>query len=538
VAAENRIDRRWLEWSGPTLVAAVLAITYVIVAPPSLDLAAQLFRARLFSQQGFSIWNDQWYSGHYLPGYSVLFEPVAAALTPQVAGAIGAVVTAALFTPLARSFAGSRALAGTLLFGAFTAIDLYTGRLDFAFGLAPATGAVLALDRGRWVTACAAALLAGLCAPLAALFAALIAAGYAHGAVVTDRQPVAALPGLAVAAAALGPVAALAIAFPQSGHEPFGAGTLAPVLAVAVLGFVCAPRELRALRGGLGVYAAALVAAFVIASPVGANAARLGTLLAAPVATVVLWDRRPRLLAVAIAPLLYLGVQAPVRDVARASGQPSTSAAYYGPLLDWLARRGGPPFRIEIPFTAVHWETDRVALRVPLARGWERQLDTGDNGLFYRAGGVTAASYRAWLHAAAVRFVAVPDTAFDASARAEVALIDRGLPYLRLVHRGAHWRVYAVRDATPIATGPARLIHYGTDSLTLRARRAGSVLLHVHWSPYWALSGVAGCVRRAGDDTRVTLRGAGEARLIMRFSLGRIGASSPRCSSPIAGRAR
>lgn len=59
----------------PTAVAAVLALAYVIISPPSLDLAAHLLRAKLFGAEGFGLWNNWWYSGHHVPGYSVLFPP-------------------------------------------------------------------------------------------------------------------------------------------------------------------------------------------------------------------------------------------------------------------------------------------------------------------------------------------------------------------------------------------------------------------------------------------------------------------------------
>ena len=60
--------------------------------------------------------------------------------------------------------------------------------------------------------------------------------------------------------------------------------------------------------------------------------------------------------------------------------------------------------------------------------------------------------------------------------------------------RSAHWRVYAVAHATPIATGVARLTRLGPDTLTLRARSPGSVLLRVRFTPYWALVRGSGCV--------------------------------------------
>ena len=511
-------------------MAAVLAIAYVIISPPSLDLADHLFRAQLFRQEGFGIWNNFWYSGHDTPGYSVLFPAVSSVLTPQLAGAIAAVLTATLFTPLARRHCGSRALAGTLLFGAFTATDLFTGRLAFAFGALPAMAAVLTLDYGWWAPACVLAAASALCSPVAALFVALVAAGYAAGALARSRRVVPALPGTAVAFAALVPVGLLSIAFPEGGSEPFGLATMAPVLVVAVLAFVCVPRRLVTLRACLGVYALAVALTFLIPSPVGSNVARMGTLLAAPVTTVLFWGRRPRLLALAILPLLYIGWEAPVRDLSSSSNDQSVSTAYYQPLLRFLHRQDGSPFRIEIPFTRVHWEAYVVATHFPIARGWERQLDIHDNPIFYRRGALTAATYETWLHTNAIRFVAVPDAQLDYSSQAEMALIDHGLPYLHLVARMAHWRVYAVRDATPLAQGPGTVTGLGPDWLTLRVRQPGSLLVHIHFSPYWEITRGSGCVEKAGDYTRVVLRRAGPVRLATHFAPDRIDATSPRCT--------
>src|SRR5205823_6228476 len=100
----------------PTLLAAALAAAYVIVSPPSLDLAAHLLRARLFSSEGFGIWNNWWYGGHHVVLYSVLFPAVSAAITPQVAAALAATATAALFEPIARRHFGPDAWVGTLWF--------------------------------------------------------------------------------------------------------------------------------------------------------------------------------------------------------------------------------------------------------------------------------------------------------------------------------------------------------------------------------------------------------------------------------------
>ena len=109
-----------------------------------------------------------------------------------------------------------------------------------------------------------------------------------------------------------------------------------------------------------------------------------------------------------------------------------------------------------------------VAPEFPLARGWERQLDTNYNPLFYD-GTLTPARYDAWLHQLAVRYVAVSDANLDYSAKQEVALIDRGLPYLRLVLRTRHWRVYAVRTRPRSSRAPPRLKNLGSDWLELAA---------------------------------------------------------------------
>jgi hypothetical protein len=516
----------------PVLVAGLLAAAYVVVSPPTRDLAAHLFRARLFDQQGFGLWNDDWYGGHHILGYSVLFPAVSALLTPQLAAALAATATAALFGSLAHRHFGPRAWVGALAFGAATAINLYTGRLALAFGALPALGAVVALDRDRPLPAVGLALLSALCSPVAALFAALAAAGHALAALLTDRRVAPALPGAATAAAALIPVLALAVAFPEGGTEPFELGTLIPVLAICALALLAVPREAAALRAGIALYALAALAVYVIPSPIGSNIARLGTLLAAPLAALLWWRRRPALLALCALPLLYVGWQAPVSDVAALSGDPSTGAAYYQPLLRFLSAQPGGrdrAYRIEIPFTDSHWEAYRVAPAFPLARGWERQLDRADNPLFYD-GRLSAATYDRWLHANAIRYVALPDARLDASARREAALIRAGQPYLRLVMRSAHWRVYGVADATPLVHGAATLRAMGSDWIALWAQRPGTATLHVRFTPYWALGRGAGCVAPDGDATRLLLRRSGPVRLVLRFSPQRVRATSPRCS--------
>jgi hypothetical protein len=282
------------------------------------------------------------------------------------------------------------------------------------------------------------------------------------------------------------------------------------------------------LRAGIALYVAGTAVSFAVASAVGSNSSRLAELLAGPLAALLLWPRRKRLLLVAAVPLLYLQWHAPVRDVSSARGQGITTA-YYRPLLAFLEDQGRAPFRIEIPFTKFHWEAYAVAPRFPLARGWERQLDIRYNRLFYD-GKLTPAVYERWLHRLAIRFVALPDAPLDYSAVAERALIDRHPVYLEPVWRSRHWRVFAVRDAMPIVQGDARLEKLGPNWLELMAGHPGTVVIRVHFTPYWEITRGSGCVAPAGNFTAVRIRRAGPIRLDVSFSLGRIGSRTPRCT--------
>ena len=205
----------------------------MIISPRSEDLAAHLLRAKLFATEGFGIWNNWWYAGHNVPGYSVLFPPLGALLTPQVAGAIAIVPSAALFESMAHRRFGPDAWLGALWFGAATGTSLFTGRLTFAFGLLPALGTAFALQRRRTGMAVALAAITALASPVDAVFAALAGVAQAAGAYIQERRLAAALPGICVVIASALPVLALAVAFPEGGIEPFAFSALWPLILIS-----------------------------------------------------------------------------------------------------------------------------------------------------------------------------------------------------------------------------------------------------------------------------------------------------------------
>jgi hypothetical protein len=176
--------------------------------------------------------------------------------------------------------------------------------------------------------------------------------------------------------------------------------------------------------------------------------------------------------------------------IARAGTDPSTAAPYYDPLLTFLGRQAPVVGRIEIPLTQHHYEAAYVAPVVPIARGWERQVDIAVNPGFYD-GTLDAGSYRSWLIANGVQFVAQPDAPLDPSAVTEAVLLDHGQPFLTPVWSDAHWRVWRVEDSPGLVTGGARLAAITPATVTLDADAPGPVELRVRWTPYWSVDGPA-----------------------------------------------
>jgi hypothetical protein len=520
------------------VITAVVALAYLIVDPPSADLAAQTYRAGMFEHHGFLVWDNAWYGGHHMPGYSVLFPPLGALLGPRVVGALSALAAAWLFERIAAEHFGTRdARVGSIWFAAATGVNLITGRLTFALGVAFALACVLAATHRRPGWASLAAVASTLGSPIAGLFLGLGAAAWFLGG---GRRPdptrsamIRRRDALAIGGAAVVPALAIAVAFPEGGVHPFVGSSFWPSLIGLGLILVALPREERVLRAGVILYALATIASFVLDTPMGGNVTRLGAIIAGPILACLLWTRSPRLLIALAIPLLYWQWSAPVRDWVRGSGDPSVHAAYYDGVLGFLERdpdAAARTFRVEVPFTANHWESRWVGNRLPLARGWERQLDTKVNGVFYE-GVLTAARYRRWLVDNGVRYVALPDVRLDGSARVEARLIRAGQPYLQPVFAGEHWRVFRVRGAAPLASGAGVLTKLTTDAFQLRATRAGRVLVRVRWTPYWKVAGGdGGCVSRApGDWTQVQVKRPGTVRVGISFTPLRVKATGPRC---------
>jgi len=480
--AQRRPSGAWA-W-GISLLAGVVVSVAIRLGP---DWPAQEFRASIARQFGFLAWDNLWYAGHALPGYSLLYPLFASVLGASATGV--AAVTAAAWSaerllpadapPSARRGFGVAvgiSLAGSLIVGQITFL------LGVAFGLA----ALLALVRGRGVAVPILAAACSLSSPLAGLFLLLSVPGVA--AEVGWRR--ASL--LTGAGAGLGLAAVVGGA---GGRFPCSWTSLVAVLAFCTVARLVSGPGNVVVRRLSATYALAAGVAFFMPTPVGANINRIAELAALPAACWLLTrhaaDRR-RLLGLVLLPAV-LWTFIPVGSaIARGAGDPTRKAAYYTGLLGFLRTRDPIAGRLEIPLTRGHWESAFVARAFPLARGWERQTDLGDNVSLYRP--LTAASYQHWLIDSAVALVALPDARLDYGGQAEARLLADPPPYLQLVFRDSHWRVWRVVGAPPLVTGAATMTKLGPASFDVQFTRPGTAEVRLRASGLWQVSSGTACL--------------------------------------------
>ena len=429
-----------------------LLLAWLLVAPRTPDLAAAAYRVDLFKHIGLGLYDEHWYAGHDLPGYSVLFPPLAWALGLRAVGALSVLVSVLCFERIvARAFGGIGARWASIAFAAAAVGDVWIGRLAFALGVSFALASVLALMRRRVAIAVALALLCAAASPVAGALLGLAA--------LTDslwRRSPRALLAVAVPAGVV--VLALAALFPEGGFEPYPATSFVATVVVLVAFAWAVPARYGEVRLGAAIYVLACVVFVLVRSPMGSNVERYGVLLAGPLLIAMIGASRGGAGAVSevaaasspdelrspdasrvrrgtrppggalagIAALVLWAAWAgwgPIRETLAVAGNESTSSAYYAPVERFLDLHARTPVRLEVPLTRSHWETAELAPRVSLARGWEKQLDTRYDSVLLSSS-LTAASYERWLHQQAVSYVALPDAKLDPSSAREGELIE------------------------------------------------------------------------------------------------------------------
>jgi hypothetical protein len=495
----------------PWLITAMLCAVLLALPPTGGDLAAQEFHTWVFKAHDAVLWNNFWYGGHLLGGYSLLFPPLAAVTGTRLLGALACVGAAAAAGALfGAPRGGGAARLASVWFAVGCLGPFLVGQVPFSVGVALGLAALLAAARQHPLLAGVAALAASLTSPLAGAFLLLVALAWCTEAGWRRTAP--------LATAALGVAAASVLG--GGGFFPFPPRALLILLLFALGGVVLIPSLSRTMRVGLLLYAASAVAIFAVHNPVGGNMGRIGALVGGPLAAYALGTRRRwRSLAVVAIPLLCWQMWPLGTAVTRSFGDPSSHAAYYAGLDDFLRTQDVAQGRLEIPNLRQHWESYYVPKVFPIARGWERQIDLRDNEILYHPD-LTAEQLHDWVLRSGVGLIALPDAPIDYWSTHEAALLRAGQPWLRPVWSDAHWQVWRVTDATGLVTGPARLTELDVDSFQLAVDRAGASVVRVHWSPYWQVTSGSACLR-PGPDGWVTVEAAspGPVSVTARWSL-------------------
>ncbi|MER6139107.1 MFS transporter [Streptomyces sparsogenes] len=509
---EGRVRRLWRFMRHPVpaalTVAALLHVVWVaLLANSGGDLAAQDAWAEFALQHPDSAYNLAWYGGMHPVSYSVISPYLMAVLgvrtTMMIAGTLSAGLLALL---LCRSRVVRRPL-WPALYGAFALVcNAISGRVTFGLGAMFGLGAVAVIfawptkwRSRRWHHRIARALLAALLAalatmssPVAGLFVGIVAAALW----LTRRHP---------ASYALGITPAIVVGlsawlFPFSGEQPMNwPSTILPGISGLAV-FLFAPKGWRTLRVGAALYVIGVVLTWLIPSQIGTNIQRLGMIFGGVALLAVLTSRRApargkrlttgpgRMWTALVLSLVTVTVWQGVKtgdDVIHTT--PSASwARELAPLVHHLKRVEADRGRVEVVPVRSHRESSALPRYVNLARGWTRQADMERNPLFYQDT-LSADDYHAWLKRMAVHFVVLPADEPDHAARLEAELIAKGLPYLREVWGDDNWKLYEVKDPTPIADPPATVERAGADKLVLKVRAKGPVLIRIPYSPWLGL---------------------------------------------------
>jgi hypothetical protein len=474
-----------------TVCTAIVGVVVIYAARWGPDWPAQEFRAWIAVHDGLSAWTSRWYGGSALPGYSILCPPLSKVLGAGGVGVLAVVAAswaAAGLAPKTRW----RAIAYSMVVTLNLVEALVIGQIPFLLGVAFGVAAFRALLNDRhWSVVLVLAILSSLATPLTGAFLLLVMPACV---VSLGRSR-----SLLLAGGLAGPVVALALGG-AAGPFPMPWLLFASTVAFTVLVIVLSPREHRGLRVFAACYLVAAIMLFIVPNPIGGNLARLGKLLAMPLACRYLLIDRPwwRVRAAVVTALAVMWPTVPfIGSIAHGANDPSQSRQFYSGMLAYLHQHDTGTGRVEIPFTREHWEAFWVAKHVLIARGWERQTDYRYNQVLYQP--LTPRTYKRWLSANAVDYVALPDVPIDVGGSAEARLLTDAPPYLNPVWHDAHWQVWQVRGAAPIVTGAAVLSDFDPSSMDLRFARPGRAEVKVRYDPLWEVSAGTACLAETSD---------------------------------------
>jgi hypothetical protein len=489
----------------PTAACAVLCLAYLILPRMGNDLSAQIARADFARDHPLALIDFRWFGGTLPFGYSLWTPFIMSAIGAKITGALATVGSVAIFSRLLVVAKAPHALLGGMTATVSLTADLIEGRTTFAVGVVFGLAALLALTRrdgaGRPL-AVVLALFAAAASPMAALFLCLCALLLILTNAVRD--------GLLLGVSAALPMIATMGLFPDPGRQIFNRETAIEGIAMSLLVAICVNQ--RRIRVGALLSALLVCTSFALSSPVGSNSLRLPMLFGLPLLLAYLrmdgqmreWRVPFWAYATAVGVLAYFVQPFILAGTLGGTGRPATYPSYYTPLVQAIQERGSITGRVEVPEITGHWDAAFLADRLPLARGWLRQVDTKLNGDVFYTDLATPEAYRAFLDRSAVQYVAISDSRGTFTGGKEKRLIETGLPYLRPVWANGHWTLYEVIDPTPIVDSPGALISAQSDRIVFDVQQAGDLTLRVRPLRFLSLSGPsAGCLQQSDGDAMV-----------------------------------
>ena len=549
-----------------TVTACAVPLYFVwwaVFATGGGDLAAQVAWAEFAKMYPGSAYNLFWYGGLHAANYSLM--------SPYLMAAIGVVATTML-SGVAATVLGAELVARTgvrnplwpaMAVGFSLWCQVISGRSTFVLGTAFGMAAVLAVVSGRGArhlaVAAVCATLATTGSPVAGLFVLVVGAAYF---LTRDWGRAAALlvPPVAV-------VGVTTLLFPFEGEQPMPFTRIWPPVVLCAIIVLTAPSAWRTLRLGAAVYALGVVLCYLIPTPIGTNVERLSELAAPATLLAIMMYRteqrqvtgaqgagegeagaaardeeaprsllprpswmpplphpwftsRRRVVALGLAMAIAVSWLSgkTIADIVTNTTVPEWAVKTDG-VVGELKRLGAEETRVEVVPARDHREAAILAPYINMARGWNRQADVERGRLFYEGhggtaepeGGFSASAYKAWLSQWAVGFVVLVNGEPDGPAKLEHALVTSGPSYLQPVWEDANWKIYRVKNATPLVDRPATVVSADGANLVVRMPRAGEVTVRIAFSPWlWAENG---CLTDDGEFTRLTVEQPGDVRI-------------------------
>jgi hypothetical protein len=466
------VGRKSPVWA-PMTFAAVNAVAFLTIHPAVSDLWAARARASaVLHGVGLTYWFS-WFGGGSTPGnYSVLTPYLSAWLGVGLVGAIATVSITPLCWILVRET--SHPLAATWVATITAGSNMWSGRIPFAIGSAVSVAAIIAV-RNQWRAA------AALCAVLAALLSPVSGAFIAIGLTGTlfASRSHRAISATTIAATTF-TLGGIGLYFGVPGPEGFSAKQGAATAFVLLAFLVARPPKYLAVV--VAVCLTVCPVLIVIPNAMGSNFQRLVWVLL-PVAVVATATIRLSVALVACVLAVYSGAVGAVNDVGLAR-QPMSSPAYYAPLVNELDSLPGlDNYRLEVVDDGTHTAAFALLDHVNLARGFETQTDHALNSVLRSRVGLNEVSYRAWLDANAVGYVAVDRT--SVSDNPEYSLVTASdLSYLKIVWSDTHWALMEVAVPTPVVAEPGRMVDAEQSAMTIDVPCACAVSIRVRWSRF------------------------------------------------------